>query len=84
MDVDDVIRASSRESSVFPPMKETGALVIDIGRGTTDYALYRNNYVIRTGVVYVGGDHFTNDLSMGLRINTRSAEDLKKREYFVC
>ena len=82
LDVDDMILSSicSGESSVFPPMKETGALVIDIGRGTTDYALYRNNYVIRTGVVCVGGDHFTNDLSMGLRINTRSAEDLKKRE----
>jgi len=80
--VDDMILSSicSGEAAVFPAMKESGALVIDIGRGTTDYALYRNDYVVRTGVVCVGGDHFTNDLSMGLRINTRSAEDLKKRE----
>ena len=82
LDVDDMIVSSicSGEAVVFPAIKETGALVIDIGRGTTDYALYRNDYIVKTGLVCVGGDHFTNDLSMGLRISPRPAEDLKKRE----
>jgi cell division protein FtsA len=82
LDVDDLIISSicSGEAVVFPAMKDSGALVIDIGRGTTDYALYRNGYIIKTGVVCVGGDHFTNDLSMGLRISPREAEDLKKKE----
>ena len=80
--VDDMIISSicSGEAVVFPQMKETGALVIDIGRGTTDYALYRNGYIVHTGVVCVGGDHFTNDLSAGLRISARDAELLKKTE----
>lgn len=57
--------------------KESGALVIDIGAGTTDYALYRKGYIVRTGVVPVGGDHLTNDLSIGLRIGRKSAEQFK-------
>lgn len=82
LDVDDMIISStcSGEASVFPAMKESGALIIDIGRGTTDYALYRDDYILKTGVVCVGGDHFTNDLCMGLRISSRPAEELKKRD----
>jgi len=80
--VDDMIVSSicSGEAVVFPQMKETGALVIDLGRGTTDFALYRNGYIVHTGVVCVGGDHFTNDLSTGLRVSAREAEQLKKVE----
>ena len=57
--------------------KENGALVLDIGGGTTDYVLYRKGFVVRTGVVSVGGDHITNDLSIGLRIGRKSAEAFK-------
>ena len=57
--------------------KENGALVLDIGGGTTDYVLYRKGYVVRTGVVPVGGDHITNDLSIGLRVGRKSAEAFK-------
>ena len=57
--------------------RKSGVLVIDIGCGTTDYALYFNGCVARTGVVRVGGDHLTNDLSIGLRISRKHAEDLK-------
>ena len=82
LNVDDMILSSIAPASPQSFTNErTGALVIDIGRGP-DYALYRNNYAIRTGVVCVGGDHFTNDLSMGLRIK-RSAEDLKREGTFA-
>lgn len=57
--------------------KENGALVIDIGGGTTDYALYQKGYIVKTGVIPVGGDHVTNDLSIGLRIARKAAEDFK-------
>ena len=57
--------------------KENGALVIDIGGGTTDYALYQKGYIVKTGVIPVGGDHLTNDLSIGLRIARKAAEDFK-------
>ncbi len=57
--------------------KEAGALVIDIGAGTTDYVLYRGGYIVKTGVVPVGGDHITNDLSIGLRVGRKGAEEIK-------
>lgn len=57
--------------------KDNGALVIDIGGGTTDYVLYRKGYIVKTGVIPVGGDHITNDLSIGLRISSKNAEELK-------
>lgn len=58
--------------------RKTGCLVLDIGKGTTDYAFYRAGSIVRTGVVPVGGEHVTNDISIGLRINTRRAEELKR------
>lgn len=59
--------------------RKNGVLVLDIGCGTTDFALFRNGHVIRSGCVAVGGDHFTNDLSLGLRITHNDAEGLKLR-----
>lgn len=59
--------------------KRNGVLVVDIGSGTTDYALYKNGVAQRTGVIAVGGDHLTNDLAVGLRINMKNAESLKVR-----
>lgn len=59
--------------------KEAGVLVVDIGCGTTDYVLYRHGRIVRSGVIAVGGDHFTNDLSLGLRISHKHAESLKLR-----
>jgi cell division protein FtsA len=53
--------------------------VLDIGCGTTDYALYRDGVAYQTGVVPVGGDHFTNDLSLGLRLTRGQAEKIKLR-----
>ncbi len=57
--------------------KKAGVLVVDIGSGTTDYALYRNGYIIKTGLIPIGGDHFTNDICMGMRIDRDQAEKFK-------
>lgn len=57
--------------------KESGVLVLDVGAGTTDYALYSDGYVLRTGVIDVGGDHITNDISLAMRIPWENAEQLK-------
>lgn len=58
-------------------MKRNGVLVVDIGGGVTDYALYYNGYVVQTGVIPVGGDHITNDLALGLRVSRADAEEIK-------
>lgn len=57
--------------------REAGALVLDIGRGTTDYVLYRGGHMARSGVVPAGGDHMTNDLACALRIPHKDAERIK-------
>lgn len=59
--------------------RQNGVLAIDIGAGTTDYVLYRNGVPHTTGVVAVGGGHFTNDISIGLRLTEGQAEKLKVR-----
>lgn len=60
--------------------REMGALVIDMGGGTTDYLAYVDGVVKASGVLAVGGDHVTNDISMGLRIPIARAERLKLDE----
>jgi len=60
--------------------KDLGALVIDIGGGTSDYIVYVDGAVTQSGVLAVGGDHVTNDISRGLRIPMAKAERLKLEE----
>jgi cell division protein FtsA len=57
--------------------QQLGALVIDIGAGTTDYIVYRECTIQHSGVLAVGGDHITNDLATGLKIPMPMAERLK-------
>ncbi|MBI3849036.1 MAG: cell division protein FtsA [Verrucomicrobia bacterium] len=60
-----------------PEQKELGALVIDIGGGTTDYAVYADGTIKHTGVLAIGGDHVSNDLAYGLKVPLGRAEQLK-------
>lgn len=57
--------------------KEMGAIVVDIGGGTTEYAVYCRGIIKHTGVIGVGGDHVSNDLAYGLQIPLNQAESLK-------
>lgn len=57
--------------------KELGALVIDMGGGTTDYVVYADGIIKHTGVLAVGGDHLSNDLAIGLKVPLGRAEQLK-------
>jgi len=60
--------------------KQLGAVLIDIGGGTTDFVVYVDGAVKQSGVLAVGGDHITNDISIGLKIPTARAEKLKVDE----
>lgn len=59
--------------------KELGIALIDIGGGTTDLAIFEKGSIWHTAVLPVGGDHFTNDLAVGLRTPIPEAERLKKQ-----
>ena len=58
--------------------KKDGVLLIDIGGGSTGYAVYFNNTIQHSNVFSVGGEHITNDLMIGLNIRETEAEDIKK------
>ena len=70
---------ASAEAVLFPDEKELGVVLIDIGGGTTDMALFRDGAVWHTAVLPLGGDHITNDVAVGLRTPMADAEALKKR-----
>jgi cell division protein FtsA len=82
LEVEDVVLGplASAQVVLTQHQKNLGALVIDIGGGTTDYIVYVDGAVKQTGVLAVGGDHITNDISMGLRIPMTRAEKLKIEE----
>jgi cell division protein FtsA len=58
--------------------RELGVCLADIGAGSTDLIVYHEGAVIHTGVVPIGGDHFTNDVSVGLRTPLADAEKIKR------
>jgi cell division protein FtsA len=82
LEVEDVVLGPLAAAQVVltQHQKNLGALVIDIGGGTTDYIVYIDGAVKQSGVLAVGGDHITNDISMGLRIPMTRAEKLKIEE----
>ena len=70
---------ASSEAVLTADEKELGVAVVDIGGGTTDFAVFERGSLWHTGVVAVGGDHFTNDIAVGLRMPIPEAEKLKRR-----
>lgn len=58
--------------------RELGIGVIDIGGGTSDFALYHKGSIKHTVVLPVAGNHFTHDIAIGLRTTLHDAERIKK------
>ncbi|MDE3066902.1 MAG: cell division protein FtsA [Verrucomicrobiota bacterium] len=79
LEVDDIVfnGLASSLALLTAEQKELGALVIDIGGGTTDYVVYADGVIKHTGVLAVGGDHVSNDLAYGLKVPLSRAEKLK-------
>jgi len=59
--------------------KDVGVIMIDMGGGTTDVAVYMDGAVRFTGVVGFGGDAITEDIARELKISRYDAENIKKR-----
>ncbi len=81
LEVNDIVVSSLASGSFLASEEEKrqGVLVVDIGKGTTDYVLYRGRRAVQTGAIPVGGEHVTNDLGLGLRVKSKLAEGLKRR-----
>jgi cell division protein FtsA len=59
--------------------RELGVTLIDMGGGTTDVLIYLNGSVWYTSVLSMGGNHVTNDISIGLRTPVIAAEEIKRK-----
>ena len=67
------------ESVLTQDEKDLGVALIDVGGGTTDLAIFEKGSIWHTAVLPVGGDHFTNDLAVGLRTPIPDAERVKRK-----
>ncbi|HEY6138995.1 MAG TPA: cell division protein FtsA [Thermoanaerobaculia bacterium] len=70
---------AAAEAVLTPDEREMGVLLMDLGAGTTDYAVFLEGNVVHTNVLPVGAGHFTSDVSVVLRTPMEDAERIKKR-----
>ena len=70
---------AAAEAVLTPDEKELGVALVDIGGGTADLAIFERGSLWHTGVVAIGGDHFTNDIAVGLRTPIPDAEKVKRK-----
>src|ERR671927_1366866 len=70
---------ASADAVLTPDEKELGVVLIDIGGGTTDVAIFTEGAVRHTAVIPIAGDQITNDIAMALRTPTAEAEEIKIR-----
>jgi cell division protein FtsA len=69
---------ASAEAVAEPEELRHGAVLIDIGGGTTDISVYQDGGVVHTAVLPIGGAHMTRDLVVALRVPQPAAEQAKR------
>ncbi len=70
---------ASAEACLLDTERESGVVLIDIGGGTTDMAVFLRGALTHTAVIPIGGENFSSDVAYGLKITQREAEKLKLR-----
>ena len=70
---------AASDAVLTPDERELGVVLLDIGGGTTDIAVFYHGAVSYSSVLPAGGDHFTNDIAVGLRTPIPEAEKIKKK-----
>jgi cell division protein FtsA len=70
---------ASADAVLTEDEKELGVVLVDIGGGTTDVAIFTEGAIRHTTVLPIGGDQITNDIAMALRTPTAEAEEIKVR-----
>ncbi len=68
---------ASSDAVLSEDERELGVAMVDMGGGTTDLAIFSDGSVMHTAIIPVGGDHFTNDIAVGLKTARAEAERLK-------
>lgn len=70
---------ASSEATLTPDERELGVILVDIGGGTSDIAVFVDGSIRHTAVLALGGDHLTHDIAIGLRTPPRCAEEIKRQ-----
>ena len=68
---------ASSEAVLGEEEKEAGVVLVDIGGGTTDIAIFQDGIIRHTAVIPFGGDVLTEDVKEGCTIIRKHAEELK-------
>jgi len=79
LSVDEVVLEplASSQAVLSEDEKELGAVLVDIGGGTTDVIVFHEGSIAHTSVLPVGGNHVSNDIAVGLRTPVSEAEKIK-------
>lgn len=79
VDVEELVFAglAAAESTLSDTEKELGVVLLDIGGGTTNMALFLDGAIAYSAVLPVGGKNITNDIAIGLRVSLEDAEKIK-------
>jgi cell division protein FtsA len=70
---------ASAEAVLTEEEKEKGVVLADIGGGTTDIAIFKDNTIYHTAILPVAGYQITRDISVGLGLSFELAEEMKKK-----
>ncbi|MGC9159306.1 MAG: cell division protein FtsA [Terracidiphilus sp.] len=68
---------ASAEATLSADERELGSCLLDIGAHSSDLVVFFEGAVVYTASVPIGGQHFTNDLAVGLQMSAAEAEELK-------
>ncbi|HEY7677191.1 MAG TPA: cell division protein FtsA, partial [Candidatus Methylomirabilis sp.] len=81
LEVQDIVlqQLASSEATLAQDEKDLGVVLVDIGGGTSDIAVFVEGSIYHTAVLSLGGDHVTNDIAIGLRTPAHEAEAIKKK-----
>ena len=81
LNVNDIVLEplASSEAVLTPEEKDLGVVLVDMGGGTTDIAVFAEGSIVHTSVLSIGGNHITNDIAVGLRTPTSEAEKIKQK-----
>ena len=66
---------ASSEAVLSEEEKDLGVVLVDIGGGTTDLAIWKDGSLIHSQIIPVGGNHFTNDLAIALKVPMRRSRE---------
>ncbi len=79
--VDEVVLSSlaGGNAALEENEREMGVVLVDMGGGTADVAIYIEGTVWHTATLGIGGEYITNDVAIGLRLPTEKAEEVKVR-----